>query len=180
MLRLYNEETPLKNDIIVVCLDKLEEDKAHKCSLLEYGGLQGVIVKVQPNKKTKKKFDSLKEGNTFLIMVHDVNLKKNADDITTIDLYYVELEQEQIKTHLGRYQQFLNIVNAFTYIVSENEQSSVSKQELRKQRKLLKHSDGDEEPTIVSFNYKDQDEHVKAKVYIIMTETLHKYPTIIF
>jgi translation initiation factor 2 alpha subunit (eIF-2alpha) len=189
MMKLYKNDYPNKDDLVVVSLAQLEEDNAHVCTLLEYGGVKGVICKVNI-KKRDRTFKNLKVGSVFLIVVSNVTEKKKSTDITSIDLHYMEIDDDKIKSHLGRYQQYLNIVNAFTYIASDissnfNIGNELTKQEIRKQRKLLKNSskqisneivENIEEKPSVSFNYSDQDENVKARVKIIMEETLYKYP----
>lgn len=176
MMKFYQNDYPNEGDLVVVSLTELQENNAHVCSLLEYGGVNGVICKVNI-KKRDKTFKNLKVGSVFLIVVSSVSEKKKPSDVTAIDLHYMEIDDEQIKSHIGRYQQYLNIIGAFTYIAADiSPVDELSKQDVRKQRKLLKNKSDDEEKPSLSFNYTDQDENVKAKVKIIIEETLHKYP----
>jgi translation initiation factor 2 alpha subunit (eIF-2alpha) len=153
MIRFYKNNLPINGDIVVASLKQLEEDNNHRCSLLEYGGIEGVICKVSI-KKRDKTFKKLKEGSIFLIVVSNVYEKQREDEITTIDLHYMEIDESLVKTHMSRYQQFMNIINAFTYIVADKKEIA--------------------EP-LVTFNYADQDENIKAKVNIILEETLYNY-----
>jgi len=155
MIRFYKNNLPVNGDIVVASLKQLEEDNNHRCSLLEYGGIEGVICKVSI-KKRDKTFKKLKEGSIFLIVVSNVYEKKCENEITTIDLHYMEIDESLIKTHMSRFQQFTSIINAFTYIVADKTETSESK-------------------PCVTFNYADQDENIKAKVNIILEESLYNY-----
>lgn len=197
-IRLYKEKIPQIEDIVVVSLNKYNEDNAHECSLLEFGNIKGVITRVDIGKRDKT-FKNLKQGSVFLIVVSNVTMKENSDEPTKIDLHYTSIDDDKIKTHIERYQQFLTIINAFKYIanINDNNEPLISKHDIRKQRKLLKKSnkmdsaastdssdtqvavvDNSSDISIsqtVSFNSVDENDKVNAIVNIMMDETLYKY-----
>jgi translation initiation factor 2 alpha subunit (eIF-2alpha) len=94
MIRLYSNKMPVSGEIVVVKITAFDDHTLIiNASLLEYGGINGMICRTETSRNSAKRYKRLSVGKVIPVLCSAVDVKPNGDIF--VDLNYVTFDKEQ-------------------------------------------------------------------------------------
>ncbi len=119
MIRLYSNKMPVPGEVVVVRITAYDDHTLIiNASLLEYGGLNGMICRAEVSRNSAKQYKRLTVGKVIPVLCSAVDVK--PDGTIYVDLNYVTFDKEQYDHYIERYNRFSKIVDSFTWIAAMN------------------------------------------------------------
>jgi len=117
MIRLYSNKMPVSGEIVVVRITAFDDHTLIiNASLLEYGGINGMICRTETSRNSAKRYKRLSVGKVIPVLCSAVDVKPNGDIF--VDLNYVTFDKEQYDHYIERYNRFSKLVDSFTWMTA--------------------------------------------------------------
>lgn len=119
MIRFYNNKAPVPGEIVVVKITAFDDQTlVINASLLEYGGLNGMICRAEVSRNSAKQYKRLTVGKIIPVLCSNVSEK--TDGSIYVDLNYVTFDKDQFNHYVERYNRFMRIIDSYTWIVASH------------------------------------------------------------
>lgn len=117
MIRFYSN-MPIEGSVIIVKITTIDSNtQNHRCKLLEYGNIDGTIVRSEckHSSDARKKFLNLKIGD-IIPVIYMENNQSNG-----ISLIYSSMNETDIDTYINNYKNMVRIINTITMFFMKEE-----------------------------------------------------------
>jgi translation initiation factor 2 alpha subunit (eIF-2alpha) len=113
MIRIY-QTMPKCGIVVMAKITKINtQSQLHDCVLLEYGNINGQIIRVNCNNRKAKEFLKLKKGMIVPLVC------ENISNSNFVSLSFPTLDAQTIKKYHENYQSITRIINTFAMMLSK-------------------------------------------------------------
>lgn len=120
MFKYYSKATPENDDIVIGIITEIDTTlNIIKCILPEYGGITGLVCKINLGKRQKHLLKNRRVGELYPFQYENIQV---TDGESQIDLRFMIMTDEQIENYKGKYNRINKIINGFLWIISSNDE----------------------------------------------------------